>query len=29
VLELTGNKPGLSHDIDRYFRQRNEDSNCM
>ena len=27
VLELTGNKPGLAHDMDVYFRQRNEDSN--
>ena len=29
VLELAGNKPALRHDIDIYFRQRNEDANCM
>lgn len=29
VLELAGNKPRLRHDIDMYFRQRNEDANCM
>jgi hypothetical protein len=27
VLELAGNKSGLSHDVDLYFRQRNEDGN--
>ena len=27
VLELAGNKPGLRHAIDRYYRQRAEDSN--
>ena len=27
VLELAGNKPELRHDIDRYFRSRNEDAN--
>ena len=25
VLELAGNKPALSHDIDAYFRSRDED----
>lgn len=29
VLELTGNKPHLRHDVDVYFRQRNEDANAM
>ena len=29
VLELAGNKPRLRHDIDMYFRQRNEDTNTM
>ncbi len=29
VIELAGNKPMLSHDIDKYFRQRNEDSNTL
>ena len=29
VLELAGNKPDLRRDIDRYFRQRHEDSNAM
>ena len=29
VMELAGNKPGLRRDIDRYFRQRFEDSNSM
>jgi hypothetical protein len=29
VLELTGEKPSLKRDIDRYFRQRNEDGNLM
>jgi hypothetical protein len=29
VLELAGNKPQLRHDIDMYFRQRNEDANCV
>ncbi len=29
VLELAGNKPRLSHDIDRYFRSRDEDSNSL
>jgi hypothetical protein len=29
VLELTGNKPRLRYDIDRYFRSRNEDSNTV
>ena len=29
VLELAGNKPQLSHDIDAYFRSRNEDANSM
>jgi hypothetical protein len=29
VLELAGNKPALRHDIDRYFRQRDEDSNSL
>ena len=27
LLELAGNKPGLRHDIDLYFRSRREDSN--
>jgi hypothetical protein len=29
VLELAGNKPRLQHRIDRYFRQRNEDSTTL
>jgi hypothetical protein len=29
VVELAGNKPGLTHDIDRYFRSRDEDSNTL
>jgi len=29
VLELAGNKPQLSRDIDAYFRSRNEDANSM
>ena len=29
VNELSGNKPGLRQDIDRYFRQRHEDGNVM
>jgi hypothetical protein len=29
VLELAGNKPGLEHDLDTYFRQRNEDGNLI
>jgi len=29
VLELAGNKPELRLDIDRYMRQRNEDSNTV
>jgi hypothetical protein len=29
VLELTGDKPALRHDIDVYFRQRNEDANSL
>jgi hypothetical protein len=29
VMELAGNKPGLTHDIDRYFRSRDEDSNTL
>jgi len=29
VIELAGNKPMLTHDIDRYFRQRNEDANTL
>lgn len=29
VTELAGNKPGLRHDIDRYFRSRNEDANMV
>lgn len=29
VVELAGNKPELSHDLDKYFRQRNEDSNSL
>ena len=29
VLELAGNKPQLRHDIDRYFRTRDEDSNTL
>ncbi len=29
VVELTGNKPLLAHDIDRYFRQRSEDANSI
>ena len=27
VIELAGNKPEMDHEIDAYFRQRNEDSN--
>lgn len=27
VLELAGNKPRLRHELDRYFRERHEDSN--
>ncbi|MGA2408840.1 MAG: hypothetical protein ABSG46_00425 [Candidatus Binataceae bacterium] len=29
VLELAGNKPNLRHDVDGYFRQRNEDANAI
>jgi hypothetical protein len=29
VLELAGNKPQLTRDIDRYFRSRNEDTNTV
>lgn len=29
LLELAGNKPELSHDMDRYFRSRNEDINVL
>lgn len=29
VLELAGNKPRLEHDLDIYFRQRNEDGNLI
>jgi hypothetical protein len=29
VLELAGNKPGLAHDLDAYFRARDEDSNSL
>jgi hypothetical protein len=29
VIELAGNKPQLRHDIDRYFRSRNEDANTQ
>jgi hypothetical protein len=29
VLELACNKPALRHDIDLYFRQRDEDSNSL
>lgn len=29
IPELTGNKPELIHDIDLYFRQRDEDSNTI
>jgi hypothetical protein len=29
VVELVGNKPKLQHQIDQYFRQRNEDSNTL
>ena len=29
VLELSGNKPELAHDLDLYFRQRNEDGNVI
>jgi hypothetical protein len=29
VMELAGNKPMLRHDIDVYFRQRNEDANTL
>jgi hypothetical protein len=27
--ELAGNKPRLAHDLDRYFRSRNEDTNTV
>ena len=27
VIEFTGNKPRLEHDVDRYFRSRREDAN--
>jgi hypothetical protein len=29
VMELAGNKPALTHDIDLYMRQRNEDGNVV
>jgi hypothetical protein len=29
VLELAGNKPELAHDLDLYFRSRNEDANTL
>jgi len=29
VLELASNKPRLAHDLDMYFRQRNEDLNSL
>lgn len=29
VTELAGNKPALTHDIDQYFRLRNEDTNTI
>jgi hypothetical protein len=29
VVELAGNKPNLTRDIDHYFRQRNEDANSI
>jgi len=29
VFELAGNKPELRHDIDAYFRRRNEDANTV
>lgn len=29
VIELCGNKPGLRHEIDRYFRQRDEDATTL
>lgn len=29
VYELAGNKPGLQHDLDMYFRQRDEDDNSL
>lgn len=29
VLELAGNKPALRRAMDAYFRQRNEDANCL
>ena len=29
VIELAGNKPGLSLALDRYFRERNEDANSI
>jgi hypothetical protein len=29
VIELAGNKPSLSRDIDNYFRSRSEDANVM
>lgn len=29
VVELAGNKPALRHDVDLYFRARNEDANVM
>ena len=29
VIELAGNKPELTHDVDQYFTNRNEDSNTI
>ena len=29
VLELAGNKPAMTRDFDRYFRQRDEDANIL
>jgi hypothetical protein len=29
VFELAGNKPGLTRDLDRYFRERNEDASTI
>jgi hypothetical protein len=29
VLELAGNKPGLAHALDHYFRERDEDGNIL
>ncbi len=29
VVELTGNKAGLRHDLHRYFRSRDEDANTL